>query len=121
VILLPLLAALLLAACGGSRRSTLAPAPGGHGQVALSDLTHNPEVYADATVQTTGTVVRTTIGHMHLYALAGGDGGARIVLEPTARFTRDVGRRVRVRGIFTVTFAIGYELLASRVTPTGTL
>jgi hypothetical protein len=121
VIVIPLLAALVLAGCGGGRRSTLPPAPGGHGEVALSDLTHNPEVYADATVQTTGTVVPTTIGHMHLYALAGGHGGARVVLEPTAQFTRDVGRRVRVRGLFTVTFAIGYELLASRVTPIGTL
>jgi hypothetical protein len=54
---------------------------------------------------------------MHLYALAGGPGGARIVLEPTARFATEVGKRVRVHGVFSVTFAVGYVLLASRVTP----
>jgi hypothetical protein len=73
-------------------------------------------------VRTTGTVVRTRIGRMHLYALAGGGGGGvPIVLEPTARFAADVGRRVRVAGIFTATFTIGYELLASSVTPVGSL
>jgi hypothetical protein len=111
------LAALALGACGGSQRSTLPPAPGGGDAVALANLAHTPEVYADATVQTVGTVVRTRIGRMHLYALAGAAGGARVVLEPTAWFARDVGKRVRVHGIFTVSFAIGYELLASRVTP----
>jgi hypothetical protein len=115
---MPVLAALALAACGGSsHRSTLPPAPGGGDTVALSNLTHTPEVYADATVQTVGTVVPARVGHMHLYALAGGGGGARIVLEPTARFAADVGRRVRVRGLFSPTFAVGYVLLASRVTP----
>jgi hypothetical protein len=109
--------ALALGACGGSQRSALPPAPGGGDAVALSNLTHTPEVYADATVQTVGTVVRTRIGRMHLYALAGGDGGARVVLEPTAWFAGDVGRRVRVHGLFSVTFAVGYVLLASRVTP----
>ena len=38
------------------------------------------------------------------------------MLEPTAHFAHDLGRRVRVRGIFTVTFDIGYEILASGVT-----
>jgi hypothetical protein len=116
LILPSLLAALALGACGGSQHSTLPPAPGGGDAVALSNLTHTPEVYADAKVQTVGTVVRTRIGRMRLYALAGG-GGARVVLEPTAWFAGDVGKRVRVHGIFTVSFAIGYELLASRVTP----
>jgi hypothetical protein len=114
-------AAIALAACGGSARSTLPPAPGGRDTVALSNLTHNPEVYADATVQTVGTVERTTIGHKRLYALAGGNGGARVVLEPTAKFASLLGKRVRVRGLFTVTFEIGYELLASRIMPTGRL
>ena len=68
-----------------------------------------------------GTVARTRIGRMRLFALAGGGAGARIVLEPTADFRALVGRRVRVDGIFTATFTIGYELLASSVTPLGSL
>jgi len=115
------LAALALAACGSSPRSTLPPAPAGGGAVSLSNLRHNPEVYADATVQTVGTVARTRIGRARLFALAGGGAGVQIVLEPTASFSTYVGRRVRVQGLFTVTFAIGYELLASRITPIGRL
>jgi hypothetical protein len=111
------LAALFVAACGGGQRSKLPPAPGGGDAVALSNLAHTPEVYADATVQTVGTVVPTRIGHQHLYALAGGDGGVQIVLEPTARFAGEVGHRVRVHGLFSVTFEVGYVLLASKVTP----
>jgi hypothetical protein len=116
-----LLASPLLAACGGGGRSTLPPAPGTDGTIALARLRHDPEVYADATVRTIGTVVRTRIRRQRLFALAGGGPGTRIVLEPTARFRALVGRRVRVDGIFTVSFAIGYEVLASRVTPVGSL
>src|SRR5579871_3230693 len=105
--------ALVLAACGGDQRSTLPPAPGRGGAIALRHLTHDPEVYADATIETVGVVVRARIGHMNVYELSGG-GGVRVVLEPTSAFRRDAGQRVRVRGIFTVTFAIGYEILASR-------
>ncbi len=72
-------------------------------------------------MQTIGTVVRTRVGHRQLYALAGGGGGARVVREPTARFAGLLGKRVRVRGLFTVTFEIGYELLASRATLIGRL
>ena len=104
-----------LAACGGDRRSTLPPAPSSSGAIALRVLSHHPEVYADATIQTVGTVGRARIGHARLFTLRGG-GGVRIVLEPTAHFAHDLGRRVRVRGIFTVTFDIGYEILASGVT-----
>ncbi len=89
--------------------------------MALSNLRRNPEVYADATVATVGTVVRVRIGRSRLFALGGGGAGAQIVLEPTASFRPYLGRRVRVRGLFSVTFAIGYELLASSVTPAGSL
>jgi len=116
-----LLASPLFAACGGGGRSTLPPAPGAGGTIALALLRHDPEVYADATVKLVGTVMRTRIRGRRLFALAGGGRGARIVLEPTARFRALVGRRVRVDGIFTVSFAIGYEVLASRVTPVGSL
>jgi hypothetical protein len=117
-----LLAALALAACGGSaqRTSTLppAPGPGPAGSVPLWQLSHHPEVYADATVSTVGAVSRVRIGRKHLLALHGA-GGAPIVLEPTKRFAHVVGRRVRVSGLFAVTFEIGYEILASQVSVLG--
>src|SRR5579859_4160324 len=100
------LAALALAACGGGGRSTLPPAPGGGGTVALSHLRQHPEVYSDAKVSTIGTVVPSRVGGRRLFALAGGGRGTRIVLEPTAKFRALVGRRVRVDAIFTVSFAI---------------
>jgi hypothetical protein len=109
-------AALVLAACGGSARSTLPPKPGPAGRVALRLLAHHPEVYSDAIVQTVGTVRAVRIGHRRLFALEGGGGGAQIVLEPTSLFTAENTRRVRVTGTFVVTFEIGYEILASRVT-----
>jgi hypothetical protein len=114
-VLAVLLAAPALAACGGgAARSTLPPAPGPAGSVALWQLAHHPEVYSDATVATTGTVSRVRIGHRRLLALRAG-GGAPVVLEPTKRVAGDVGRRVRVSGIFTVTFEVGYEILTSHV------
>jgi len=113
------LAALALAACG-SQKSTLPPAPGAAGTVSLRDLARHPEVYADATVAAIGTVARVTHAASPLYELLGGH-GARIVLEPSARAARYAGRRVRVSGIFTVTFKLGYEILVAKITPTATL
>jgi len=40
------------------------------------------------------------------------------VLEPTSAALADLGRRVRVTGIFTVTFELGYEILVSQIAPT---
>jgi hypothetical protein len=111
--------AMAVSACG-SAKSTLPPAPDSAGTVALSDLARHPEVYADATLAAVGTVVRAGAAHPALYALAGGH-GTRIVLEPTASAARYVGRRVRVSGIFTVTFKLGYEILISRVSAIGSL
>lgn len=108
----------VLAACGGGAPSTLPPAPTAAGDVSLSVLTHHPEVYADATVQTVGVVARAP-GHRRLYVLMGAVGGTRVALEPPSSVAREVGRRVRVRGIFTVTFELGYEILVSRTTPLG--
>jgi hypothetical protein len=88
--------------------------------VALRDLAAHPEVYADATLAAVGTVVRAKGAHPVLYALAGGH-GTRIVLEPTQSAARYLGRRVRVSGIFTVTFKLGYEILISKVSAIGTL
>lgn len=110
-----LLVALVLAACGGaSQRSTLPPAPGPAGEVPLRLLAHHPEVYSDAQVQTTGTLEPVRSGHRRLYSLTGG-GGTRIVVEPSALAAPHSGRRVRVRGVFVVTFEDGYEILASRI------
>lgn len=113
------LAALALAACG-SQKSTLPPPPSAKGTVSLRELTKNPEVYADATLAAIGTVTRVPRSHPALYALAGAP-GARIVLEPASKAASYVGRHVRVSGIFTVTFKLGYEILVSRITPAATL
>ena len=110
-----ILLALALAACGAQQRSTLPPAPGPAGVIALRLLAHHPEVYSDAQVQTTGTLEPVRSGHRRLYALTGG-GGVRIVVEPSALAAPHSGRRVRVRGVFVVTFQDGYEILASQVT-----
>ena len=114
-------AVLALAACGGGQRSTLPPAPGPAGFVALAQLAAHPEVYADARVQTIGTVASMRLrGARHL--ILAGASGPRIVLEPTSAALADLGRRVRVTGIFTVTFELGYEILVSRIVPsTGSL
>jgi hypothetical protein len=89
--------------------------------VALANLAHEPEVYADATVQTVGTVEPGEVGHRRVYLLSGARGGVRIVREPTRRFAPYRNRRVDVRGLFSVTFAVGYVLLASSVRPAGSL
>jgi hypothetical protein len=108
-----------LAACG-SQKSTLPPSPGGSGAVALRDLAHYPEVYADAQVATVGTVGETRAGGTRLYVLTGGH-GTRIVLEPSWRAAGKVGSRVHVSGLFTVSFQLGYEILISRIASTGSV
>src|SRR6202035_723017 len=113
------LAALALAACG-AQRSTLPPPPGASGAVALSNLAHGPEVYSDATITTVGTVARAAHSGTPLFVLDGGH-GVRIVLEPSSRAGGELGRRVRVSGLFTVSFELGYEILVSRIVPAGTL
>jgi len=113
------LAATALAACG-SQQSTLPPSPGGSGSVALHNLARYPEVYADAQVATVGTVAAVHSGRRVLYVLDGGH-GTRIVLEPTDKAASELGRRVRVAGLFAVTFQLGYEILISRISPDGTL
>ena len=113
LITLGVLGVLALAACGG-QRSTLPPSPGASGAVALSELAHHPEVYADARVATVGTVARVSGGRKPLFALEGGH-GTRIVLEPSSSAAADLGRRVRGSGLFTVTFELGYEILVSRI------
>jgi hypothetical protein len=118
-IMLVALAATALAACG-SQQSTLPPSPGGSGSVALHNLARYPEVYADAQVATVGTVAAVHSGHRVLYVLDGGH-GTRIVLEPTDEAASELGRRVRVAGLFAVTFQLGYEILISRISPDGTL
>jgi hypothetical protein len=113
------LAMLALAACG-SQKSTLPPAPAGSGQVALHDLAHFPEVYSDAQVTTVGTVARVHAGRQTVYVLRGG-GGTRIVLLPAASAAGELGRRVRVSGLFSVSFQYGYEITITRIRPAASL
>jgi hypothetical protein len=112
-------AAVSLTACGG-QRSTLPPSPSASGTIALRYLARDPEVYADATITTVGTVARASRSRTPLFVLDGGH-GTRIVLEPASRAAGELGRRVRVSGLFTVTFQLGYEILISRIVPAGTL
>ena len=119
--MLAALVATVVAGCGGSQKSTLPPSPGKSGAVALRHLANDPEVYADAQIQTLGTVARVRKGRTTLYVLDGGAGGKRIVLEPSSAAAGDLGRRVRVNGSFTVTFQLGYEILISRIAPAATL
>jgi hypothetical protein len=91
----------------------------------LRDLAHFPEVYADAQVTTTGTLTRGSAHGGVVYVLDGGH-GTRIVLESATRsgrlrIARLDGVRVRVSGLFTVTFQLGYEILISRISPAATL
>jgi hypothetical protein len=109
-------AAIVLLASGGGPRSTLPPSPGPAGAIALRYLAHDPEVYSYATITTVGTVARVPGSRPALYALEGGH-GARIVLEPSYSAARELGRRVRVRGIFSVSFKLGYEILVSQLAP----
>jgi hypothetical protein len=116
-----ILAALALAACGAGsgnsdQRSTLPPRPGPAGEISLRLLAAHPEVYADAQVQTQGALVAIRVHGRRRYSLTGG-GGARIVVEPNRLAAPHAGERVRVLGIFVVSFEDGYEILASRVTP----
>jgi len=113
------LAALALTACG-SQRSTLPPAPARGGAVSLADLARYPEVYADAQITTVGTIATTSDHGAALLVLRGAP-GARIVLEPAAAAARLVGRRVRVSGVLTVSFKLGYEILIARIAPAATL
>jgi hypothetical protein len=114
---IPLLAfaALVPAACGGSQKSTLPPSPGGGGAIALGYLAQDPEVYADASITTVGTVVRVASANPPLYELDGGH-GKRILLEPAARAAPYAGRRVKVSGVFGASnFQLGYEIQISRI------
>ena len=63
---------------------------------------------------------RVATAHGPLYTLRGGH-GTRIALEPSSSAARYAGRSVRVSGIFTVSFSLGYEILISKITPSGTL
>jgi hypothetical protein len=119
MVVLVSVAVLALGACGGVR-STLPPPPSRSGAVALSDLAHDPEVYADASVATIGTVAAVSGSRPPLFALEGGH-GTRIILEPSSRAAAELGRRVRVSGLFTVSFQLGYEILVSQIAPAGSL
>ena len=98
---------LALSACG-SQRSTLPPQPSGpSGYVPLSLLARYPEVYAQAELSTSGVVIADGKNGFRL----GGSGiTTKIVLEPASKAAADVGRSVRVSGLFSVSFQTGYEL-----------
>lgn len=108
-------AALLLAACG-SATSKLPPPPAGASHfVALARLAHYPEVYAQAQVSSIGVVRRGA--HGKGYVLTGPGVRTVIALDPPSLAARYLGRSVDARGIYTVSFAAGYEILLSSIAP----
>jgi hypothetical protein len=107
---------LVLSACG-STRSTLPPRPkAGTGFVPLVRLSRDPEVYADATLSTTGVVERSG---RHGFRLAGPGVTTTIVLDPVNLAKPLLGRHVTANGIYTVSFQAGYELLLNCFAPTA--
>ena len=117
------LAALALAACGGGSAARCRRRPGAAGTVALAQPARTiPEVYADATRQRrSAPSCARAAGRQPLFALRAAVTARGSCSSRPRASARYVGRRVRVSGIFTVTFEMGYEILASRVTPVGSL
>jgi hypothetical protein len=105
-----------LTACG-SARSTLPPRPSAHGGfVPLLRLSNDPEVYADATLSTSGTVERAGRSG---FRLAGPGVRTQIALDPAQLARPLLGKHVSASGIYTVSFQAGYELLLNTIRPTA--
>jgi hypothetical protein len=105
-----------LTACGATR-STLPPRPSAHGGfVPLLRLANDPEVYADATVSTSGTVERAG---RNGFRLASPGVTTPIALDPPNLAKPLLGKHVDANGIYTVSFQAGYELLLNTITPTS--
>jgi hypothetical protein len=105
-----------LSACGAAR-STLPPRPAAHtGFVPLQRLSSDPEVYAAATLSTSGIVERA--GH-HGFRLSGPGVRTQIALDPTNLAKPLLGKHITASGYFTVSFQAGYELLLNTITPTS--
>jgi hypothetical protein len=75
--------------------------------VPLSVLARYPEVYAQAELSTSGVVIADG---RNGFRLGGAGITTKIVLEPASKAAADVGRSVRVSGLFSVSFQTGYEL-----------
>jgi hypothetical protein len=107
---------LALSACG-SDRSSLPPKPAkGTDYVSLALLARYPEVYAQAAVSTIGVV--TKAGE-HTFDISGPGVRTKITLTPASTAAPDLGRRVEVSGLFTVSFTSGYELALGSIVRTG--
>jgi hypothetical protein len=105
-----------LSACGGTR-STLPPRPAAQtGFVPLARLSSDPEVYAAATLSTSGIVERA--GH-HGFRLTGPGVRTQIALDPANLARPLLGKHVKANGYYTVSFQAGYELLLNTITPTS--
>jgi hypothetical protein len=82
--------------------AALAAGCGGHGALSLAQLASNQDAYVGKEVSTAGVVeVQTNADGSHYYVLA--DPQQDLVgLRPASRVARYRGRRVRVRGRFSV-------------------
>jgi hypothetical protein len=107
---------LALSACG-SDRSTLPAKPAkGTDYVSLALLARYPESYAQAAVVTVGVV---TQAGKHAFRLSGPGVRTKIALTPASKAAPDLGRRVEVSGLFTVSFTSGYELALGSIVRTS--
>jgi hypothetical protein len=108
--------ALALSACG-AKRSILPPRPAAHtGFVPLQRLSSDPEVYAAATLSTSGIVERAG---SHGFRLTGPGVSLDIALDPANLAKPLLGKHVTASGYYTVSFQAGYELLLNSITPTS--
>jgi hypothetical protein len=107
---------LALSACG-SDRSSLPPKPAkGTDYVSLALLARYPEVYAQAAVSTIGVVTKAG---KHAFRISGPGVRTKITLTPASTAAPDLGRRVEVSGLFTVSFTSGYVLALGSIVLTG--
>jgi hypothetical protein len=80
----------------------------------LRRLSSDPEVYAAATLSTSGIVERAG---RHGFRLTGPGVTAQIALDPANLAKPLLGKHVKASGYYTVSFQAGYELLLSSISP----
>lgn len=105
-----LIAALALAACGGTGRSDAQPSP-------LSDLAQNQDAYVGKTVSTSGSVERQRNTDGTAYYVLTDAQQDLVILQPASRAKPYVGRAVVVTGRFEVDPTAGRVIRLQQIKP----